>query len=111
MTRFILSFEGWQAEFDVDLDVAQAPCLECLEFFGDPVTREETPEGTVEAFLKFIGRQMVELSSQPDEGIIKEMASLEGFFPLDGSKGVTLVYCDSFDFSPDDFSVSYSKAK
>lgn len=103
---------GWQAEFDIDLDKAVDGCLESLNFFGDPITREDdSPEQIVGAFLTFwapcICRTSMDhgrMTGEPD-AMIRAMGKVEGCIPLNGKCGVKLVYCDAFAFDGDQFDI------
>lgn len=115
LVHYILSDpeSGWQAEFDIDLAKAPAACKESLDFFGDPVMREDdTPEEIIRAFLKFWGPALIGESmkhgrndGQPQD-MVKAMGRLEGIIALDGSHGITLTYCERLSFDPYQFEVT-----
>jgi len=41
--------------------------------------------------------------------MVEVLAREEGIFPLDGTCGITLIYCDSWGFSMDDFTITSGK--
>lgn len=106
--KLVYCYGDWEAHFEVDLEAANAPCKASLDFFGDPITRDDdTPECNVEAFLQFWGPTLVDYSMRTNiEGVIMRMAATEGTIPLDGSKGIKLIYCNNWSFDTEDFSVN-----
>ena len=65
MKHYILSYyESWQAEFEIDPEKAAPNCKASLDFYGDPITREDdSPEELISAFFRFWGPTMMELAS------------------------------------------------
>lgn len=109
MKRYIIEFDGWQAELDVDVKKAAPACLECLNFFDYPISRKETDEGTVQTFMEFIAPRLAEYSMHnTEEGVSEQFGDLEGHFALDGSKGITLVYCDQWEWHRESFTIGRS---
>ena len=109
MIRLTLSFDHWwEAEFEVDLAKAAKPCQASLDFFGDPITRDDdSPEATVRAFLQFWAPLLIETSVRNNlQGVLQTFADTEGIFPLDGSQGVQLISIDAWRWEADDFTLS-----
>lgn len=103
---------GWKAEFAIDMAKAPAGCKESLDFFGDPVTREdESDESTVKAFIQFwaptLMVESIEHGSPRGDPLrmIKAMSEREGIIPLDGSAGIRLLYCDHYSVDSFDFEI------
>lgn len=107
MTKITLSYEWWEADFEVDLEKAAPACKESLDFFGDPIKREDdSPLELVKAFLQFWGPTLIDASvRRGTESVIEYMSKEEGIYPLDGSHGVKLANIESWRFEPDDFQV------
>lgn len=100
--------DQWQATFEIlDLDAAGKACKASLDFFGDPITREDdSPLEYVKAFLKLWGPDMVKTSELPFRlPLEREMQNREGCIPLDGSQGIKLIHSDRWEFDAFEFSV------
>lgn len=115
MTKiYTLEYECWEAWFEVtDEALAMKACKESLDFFGDPVTREdESADETIKAFLKFWGFELTIRTT----GLVslKDMQNLgervEGLIPLDGSKGIKLAGYDRWSIEPESFNVTVKEA-
>lgn len=106
MKRFIVEYDGWQAEFDVDVEQAAPACKERLGFFSTDDRSEDKPEEIVHDFLELwapiIAEQSIRLNIR---GVTRAMGDMEGCIPLDGSQGIKIVHCDSWEWSAG-FSIS-----
>lgn len=118
MKHYILSMPsaGWQAEFDIDLLKGAPACKESLDFFGDPITREDdSNEECVRAWLRFWAPLIAKLSMTHGHNdgspcqMITALANLEGMPPVDGSQGILLSYCDRFEFDSEEFDIASEK--
>lgn len=105
-----LDYNGgeWIAVFSItDSKKAAEAARASLAFFGDPITSEDDSDGeALKACLKMYGRTMVFHSMNGGVDHVREkMAKEEGYFPLDGSQGIKLEECESWDFLIDYFDV------
>lgn len=107
MKKRKISYEWWEAVVEI-ADDAEGSMKEQLLFWLGGQEMIDDADGDVElAYLRMLGRELVRESMDLTlPGILKEWETREGWAPLDGSCGVTLVSMDTWEFHDDDFSVS-----
>lgn len=102
----------WDGAVEIDTgNVAATEAMkETVEFWSDWQYRlNENGGDYVRTFLKMLGQKLVLMQlgfGYNLSGIIKEMAKEEGWPPLDGTYGITLVRCDDAEISEDDIFIS-----
>lgn len=96
-------FMDWECTLEINETIFTPELLkEALDFF---VWDYDKTNNLYEEYAKKIAKQVILLSmTWNEEGIIDEFIEMEGFPPLDGSMGVKLIRCDTFEFDDDEFS-------
>lgn len=106
--QITVTYDGWEARFEVN---AVPKTLEAMEeavrFWVCGDERLEQSEGDVmQAYFKLLCQEMIVESIELNKvGMLRHFKEAEGWFPLDGSKGVTLLDVSGFKFEPAFFNV------
>lgn len=94
------------ATFLVDRDRFDTEhALATLNFFSWDYDQQADP---VDEVLKKYALECMRLATENGHnhiGVTASMANREGFFPVDGSSGITLTHVEGFEFDPDDLQV------
>lgn len=101
-TYQLSNHDGWEALVRIDEShpKLEAAIRQMVEFWGDWEHRLRLCKGDyTKAFLQQLGETIQVLSHiHSVEGVADELENMEGWYPVDGSVGVTLMSCDEFVF-------------
>lgn len=106
MKKVKITHDWW----DATLEIQESPeTLEAMKeqllFWMSGEDMIEAAGGDIEkAYLKMLAVELIHTSIEWNiEGVKSQFEEKEGWAPLDGTKGVTLIRIDSWEFSEDDF--------
>jgi hypothetical protein len=103
--KFSFDYRQWEATADFKVDTAiftNEHANATLEFFDWAYDEDNDP---IEEVMKKYAREAIKIASFSNmtvSGVIEEFKELEGFAPIDGSLGITLILIDGIDFDEDD---------
>ena len=103
--KFSFDYRQWEATADFKVDTAiftNEHANATLEFFDWEYDKDNDP---IEEVMKKYAREAIKIASFSNmtvSGVIEEFKELEGFAPIDGSLGITLILIDGIDFDEDD---------
>lgn len=117
LKKYILTFDWWEAVLEIkDDEKTLGHMKDQLLFFtgGQDLIDDEDGDVTV-AYLKQTTPSLIKESMQWNKsGIITQIADsmYEGFLPIDGSFGVTLISVDNWEFAENEIMIkNVSQAK
>lgn len=110
-TKYSLIYDfTWEAEVEIDEEnpKAQAAIKEMVEFWSGWKSDLRAAHGNyTKLFLINLTKTLLPISLEGwnTEGVIEELAKKEGWYRLDGSEGITLTYCENFEFDTRQMSI------
>lgn len=102
----------WDAKVEIDTanPATDKAIKDMVQFWSEWEIRLDANKGDYTmTFLKMLGRKLVYMQLDKDlnlKGVISEMSTEEGWYPLDGSFGIKLISCSSAEVSDDDLFIS-----
>lgn len=103
-----ITYEWWDAVVEIDEGPETTEMMkEQVLFWMGGQQMIDREKGDVElAYLKMLGRALIRLSMEYNmTGVLDEMDEREGWAPLRGKHGVTLISCDQWDFDDGEFQI------
>lgn len=99
-----IQFDWWTCTIEFDPTLFTKVLLdECLDFFSWEYDEDDDP---YEEYAKKLALEIIiESMLKNREGVIRIFNEKEGFPPLDGSMGVSLMQCECWRFYSDDFEI------
>jgi len=109
LNRYKLSHRdlAWEAEVEVDTEKSAPVIKEMVEFWLGWESRLEGHSGDyLSTFLAMLARELLIVVMEGGWGSrVSKFKNREGWYPLDGSQGITLVRCDDYRFEDEEFTV------
>ena len=110
MTRYKITFDWWDAIIEInDDEKTKSHMKDQLLFFMNGQDLIDQGDGNItKAYLKQLTPHIIEESIRWKKGGIIDQISgdmYEGFLPIDGSFGVTLVSADHWEFPESDIEI------
>jgi len=106
--RHKITFQWWEAVVEIDdTPETEAAMKEQVLFW-----RRDVPEDVKKAYLSMLAVELIRESTEWSlPGVLEAFDSKEGWLPLCGEHGVTLIEIDSWVFDGDDFDFEEEKGK
>jgi hypothetical protein len=103
---FLLTYDWWQATVDIEFPTAEPAIKEMVEFWTDWEMHLARCGGYTKAFLEMLGRELASVSVDMRlPSALKYFRECEGWYPMDGSKGIKIVSFDEWDWERDWFDI------
>lgn len=105
VTVTIADYFDFKVEFDTNIETEQI-CNEINNFWGGGVERLENADNCIyNCVTRLIANEIIRLQMKSsfycgESNAIKAFnEGIEGFYPIDGSCGIKLIYCDDFELN------------